>query len=91
MRAARYYGPGDVRVEDIPEPETRKGQVKIKVRTSRLVQTTTYSTPNADGESLGCLVRESDMFIGFVHSAHVQVDHIGLEVGTSRIISQSIS
>ena len=32
MRAARYYGPGDVRVEEIPEPETRKGQVKIKVR-----------------------------------------------------------
>ncbi|KAI0089575.1 alcohol dehydrogenase GroES domain protein [Irpex rosettiformis] len=31
MRAARYYGPGDVRVEEVPEPETRKGQVKIKL------------------------------------------------------------
>ncbi|KAI0688591.1 alcohol dehydrogenase GroES domain protein [Cytidiella melzeri] len=31
MRAARYYGPGDVRVEDVPEPKPRKGQVKIKI------------------------------------------------------------
>ena len=31
MRAARYYGPGDVRVEDIPEPQVKPGQVKIKV------------------------------------------------------------
>ena len=31
MKAARYYGPGDVRVEEIPEPELRPGQVKLKV------------------------------------------------------------
>ena len=32
MKAARYYGPGDVRVETIPEPELKPGQVKLKVR-----------------------------------------------------------
>jgi (R,R)-butanediol dehydrogenase/meso-butanediol dehydrogenase/diacetyl reductase len=31
MRAALYYAPGDIRVEDIPEPEPGRGQVKIRV------------------------------------------------------------
>ncbi|KAF8152928.1 alcohol dehydrogenase GroES domain protein [Crassisporium funariophilum] len=31
MKAARYYGPGDVRVEQIEEPEAKEGQLKVKV------------------------------------------------------------
>lgn len=31
MRAARYYGPGDVRVEEVPEPQVKQGQVKLKL------------------------------------------------------------
>lgn len=31
MRAARLYGPGDVRVEEVPEPATRPGTVKVEV------------------------------------------------------------
>lgn len=31
MRAVRYYGPGDLRVEQIPEPVAGDGQVKIKI------------------------------------------------------------
>ncbi|KAF4613250.1 hypothetical protein D9613_010929 [Agrocybe pediades] len=31
MKAARFYGPGDVRVEDIPEPEAKAGQLKVKI------------------------------------------------------------
>ncbi len=31
MRAVRYHAPGDVRVEDIPEPEVRPGTVRIRV------------------------------------------------------------
>jgi (R,R)-butanediol dehydrogenase / meso-butanediol dehydrogenase / diacetyl reductase len=31
MRAARYYGPGDVRIDEIPEPEPGDGQVAIRV------------------------------------------------------------
>jgi (R,R)-butanediol dehydrogenase / meso-butanediol dehydrogenase / diacetyl reductase len=31
MRACLYYGPGDLRVEDVPEPSPGPGQVKVKV------------------------------------------------------------
>ncbi|CAA7263286.1 unnamed protein product [Cyclocybe aegerita] len=31
MKAARYYGPGDIKVEQIAEPEARAGQVKVKI------------------------------------------------------------
>ena len=31
MKAIQYYGPGDIRLEEIPEPAVGPGQVKIKV------------------------------------------------------------
>lgn len=31
MKASRYYGRGDIRIDQIPEPELRPGTVKIKV------------------------------------------------------------
>jgi NADPH:quinone reductase-like Zn-dependent oxidoreductase len=31
MKAGRYYGPGDIRVENIPDPVPKEGQVKVKV------------------------------------------------------------
>lgn len=31
MKAARYYGRGDVRIEDVPIPEIRDGQCLIEV------------------------------------------------------------
>lgn len=31
MKAARFYGPGDIRIDDIPEPATRPGTVKVNV------------------------------------------------------------
>ncbi|KAJ3517064.1 hypothetical protein NLJ89_g736 [Agrocybe chaxingu] len=31
MKAARYYGPGDIRVEQIAEPQAKAGQLKIKI------------------------------------------------------------
>ena len=31
MRAARFYGPGDIRIDDVPEPATRAGTVKVEV------------------------------------------------------------
>ncbi|KAI0366539.1 L-threonine 3-dehydrogenase [Pilatotrama ljubarskyi] len=31
MRAVRYYGPGDIRLEEVPEPVVKPGQVKVKV------------------------------------------------------------
>jgi threonine dehydrogenase-like Zn-dependent dehydrogenase len=38
MKAARFYGPGDVRVEDIPEPVPKHGQVKVKVNATLLLK-----------------------------------------------------
>jgi L-iditol 2-dehydrogenase len=32
MKVARFYAPGDVRLEDAPEPEVGAGEVKIRVR-----------------------------------------------------------
>ncbi|KAI0357736.1 NAD(P)-binding protein [Trametes cingulata] len=31
MRAVRYYGPGDVRLDEVPEPTPKAQQVKIKI------------------------------------------------------------
>ena len=31
MKAARFYGPGDIRVEDVPEPQVAPGTVKVEV------------------------------------------------------------
>lgn len=31
MKAIRYHGPKDLRLEDIPEPVVGPGQVKVKV------------------------------------------------------------
>ncbi|OSX56753.1 hypothetical protein POSPLADRAFT_1159055 [Postia placenta MAD-698-R-SB12] len=32
MKAIQYYGPGDIRLDDVPEPMPEAGQVKLKVR-----------------------------------------------------------
>ena len=32
MKAAVFHGPGDIRIEDVPEPEPGPGEVKIRVR-----------------------------------------------------------
>jgi L-iditol 2-dehydrogenase len=32
MKVVRYYAPGDVRIEDAPEPEPGPGEVKLRVR-----------------------------------------------------------
>lgn len=32
MRAARFYAPGDIRIEDVPEPVAGPGEVRLRVR-----------------------------------------------------------
>ena len=32
MRAARFYSPGDIRVEDVPEPVAGPGEVRLRIR-----------------------------------------------------------
>jgi hypothetical protein len=36
MKAARYYGPGNIKLDQVPEPQAKEGQVKIKVYYSPL-------------------------------------------------------
>ncbi len=31
MRAARYYGPGDLRIEDVPDPQPGRGDVLVQI------------------------------------------------------------
>ena len=31
MKAARFYGPKDLRVDEVPEPPVKGSQIKIKV------------------------------------------------------------
>ena len=31
MKAARFHGPGDIRIDDVPEPKVGPGQVKVDV------------------------------------------------------------
>lgn len=65
MRAVRYYGPGDVRVDEIPEPVPQEGQVKIKVESHRMV-------PHLSGTH-----RSSDRMVGTVlHLDEVDPVHI---------------
>jgi hypothetical protein len=52
MKAVRYYGPQDVRVEHIAEPVAGNGQVKIKVSYSY----TGYTSPCMWLITLGRLV-----------------------------------
>lgn len=39
MKALRYYGPGDIRIEETPIPEISEGEVKVQVRSAGLCAT----------------------------------------------------
>lgn len=44
MRAARYYGIEDIRVEQVPQPTVRPGQVKVQKPTKEQRDRTIYSS-----------------------------------------------
>lgn len=60
MKAANLYAPGDIRVEQVPVPEPREGEVLIKVKAvgvcgsdiSRVMETGTYRFPTIPGHEL---------------------------------------
>lgn len=58
MRAVRYYGPGDIRVDDIPEPVAGDDQVKIKVGSSvhEHPGNRTLLTRRVNRRTVGCMV-----------------------------------
>ena len=39
MKAARFYGPGDIRIDDVPEPQVRPGTVKVQVESAGICGT----------------------------------------------------
>lgn len=39
MKALRYYGPGDIRIEETPAPELRAGELMVQVRSAGLCAT----------------------------------------------------
>lgn len=58
MRAVRYYGPGDIRVEDVPEPSAKGSNIKIKVGpdTSRPFQLSRFTSVTLCADSMVGLV-----------------------------------
>lgn len=56
MRAVRYYGPGDIRVDDIPEPVTGDDQVKIKVGPIHCEHPSTLVPARRLTYPVGCMV-----------------------------------
>ncbi|KAF5313340.1 hypothetical protein D9611_008667 [Ephemerocybe angulata] len=93
MKAARYYGPGDIRVEDIDEPVVGPGQIKVKVawnavsaadvhmyQTSRASLAPTATTPNRlTGERLP--VTLGHQFSGAIEDVGPGVDIVKWECG----------
>ncbi len=80
------YGPGDIRVEDIPEPAPGQGQVKIKVTQSIVPG---FATTH-ELTSTGCLVRKYHDFVAnYTHESHLQPP--GMEVSCRSIGQMRLS
>jgi (R,R)-butanediol dehydrogenase / meso-butanediol dehydrogenase / diacetyl reductase len=90
MKAARFYGPGDIRIDDIPEPKTRPGTVKVEVEWCGICGTDLHEyldgpifAPTADaphpltGEAVPITLGHE--FAGVVHEVGDGVDdvHVG--------------
>jgi (R,R)-butanediol dehydrogenase/meso-butanediol dehydrogenase/diacetyl reductase len=90
MKAARFYGPGDIRIDDIPEPKTRPGTVKVEVEWCGICGTDLHEylegpilVPTADaphpltGEAVPITLGHE--FAGVVHEVGDGVDdvHVG--------------
>ncbi|RDB17389.1 (R,R)-butanediol dehydrogenase [Hypsizygus marmoreus] len=101
MKAARYYGPGDIRVEQIPEPVAGKGQVKVKIAWNGicgsdlhafLAQIPKYAstTPNAiTGETLPVTLGHE--FSGTIVGLGEDVDQGKWNVGKNVVIEPIIT
>nr|VWO99721.1 F-box and WD domain protein [Ganoderma boninense] len=76
MRAIRYYGPGDVRLDEIPEPQVGAQQVKIKVA-CLLPVSPTLTQPN--------VVTNETLPVVMGHEMSGTVVAVGSGVNTSRL------
>lgn len=95
MRAALYHGPGDVRIQDIPEPEPGPGQVLIRVELCGICGTdlhefydgpvfcpTAHDPHPLTGATAPVVLGHE--FVGVVEQ--VGVDVAGLEVGARVVV-----
>ncbi|KAG6872562.1 hypothetical protein C0995_008835 [Termitomyces sp. Mi166 len=95
MKAARFYGPGDIRVEDIAEPVASTGQVKVKERNdlhAYLSPIPKYanSTPNElTGETVPVTLGHE--FSGTIVALGPDVDESKWSVGTNVVVEPVIS
>lgn len=76
MKAARYYGPGDIRVEQIEEPEAGEGQLKVKVRRSEAMTNSTVLT--------GCTCWDKDCMVSrfTIHEDPIACTMLTAGIGT---------
>jgi len=102
MKAARYYGPGDIRIEQIPEPEPKEGQVKIKVAWNGICGSDlhaylttlpvfpTFTKPNElTGETLPVTLGHE--FSGTIVSIGSGVDEEIFKIGQNAIVEPAFS
>ncbi|KAF8229168.1 theronine dehydrogenase [Tricholoma matsutake] len=98
MKAVRYYGPQDIRIENIAEPIAKDGQVKIKVMCGTdlaaflapAVRFPTLTVPNElTGETLPITMGHE--FSGVIVDAGPGVDVMKWGIGKNAIVEPIIS
>ncbi|KAL4262762.1 zinc-containing alcohol dehydrogenase family protein [Pleurotus pulmonarius] len=102
MKAARYYGPGKIVVEDIPEPTAERSQIKIKVAWNgicgtdlhcflmRFPKSPTPSNPNEiSGETLPVTIGHE--FSGTIVALGEDVDVERYRVGDAVVVEPVFS
>jgi (R,R)-butanediol dehydrogenase / meso-butanediol dehydrogenase / diacetyl reductase len=95
MKAARFYGPGDIRIDDVEEPQVRPGTVKVQVESAGICGTDLHEylegpifAPTADaphpltGESVPITLGHE--FAGVVAELGAGVD--GISVGDRVVV-----
>lgn len=102
MKAARYYGPGNVKLDQVPEPEAKERQVKIKIAWNGICGSDlhaylatipffpTETVPNSlTGETLPIILGHE--ISGTIVSLGTGVDEHKWKVGQNVIIESIIS
>ncbi|KAI0704212.1 alcohol dehydrogenase GroES domain protein [Cerioporus squamosus] len=89
MRAIRYYGPGDIRLDEIPEPQVKGGQVKIKVAWNGICGSDLHCyfsiLPVTPTTLVPHVVTGETLPIGMGHEFSGTITEIGPGVDTSRL------
>ncbi len=88
MKAVRFYGPGDVRVEDIPVPETAPGEMLVKVDACAVCGSD-LKTYKAGNPRMKPPITMGHEFTGIIENAPRVIN--GLKEGDRIVMATSIS